>query len=390
MKFGKLQPQGEVEFDGYQELMNWTVPTVDSYTKCLLHFDGTDGAVATTEETGKAVTFVGTAQLDTAQKVFGSASLLLDGDSDYITLADSDDWYFADGDFTVDCWIKLAATGGTNYIYSQMPADGTGGATMFSITSDGTVSFRILDAGNNDIVFLITEGTIADTNWHHIAVVRNGNTGRIFIDGVSQTLTTSTCSGTAANIARVLEIGRLGGKYNINYFNGWIDEFRISKGIARWTSNFTPPISAYEDVFSSVSLTVDGDTDMEYVIEARNLDANDRVGLRLNNDSTAGIYGLQYLQNNAGTITAARATEAVMYITDDLGRGSLTISTIKGFTKFLLHNVSGYTSGTTIPTLRLFGRVYNSTSNITSLDFLSESGNFTAGTNIRVLGRKSQ
>lgn len=141
---------------------------------------------------------------------------------------------------------------------------------------------------------------------------------------------------------------------------------------------------------SSVSLTVDGDTDMEYVIEARNLDADDRVGLRLNNDSTAGIYGHQYIQNSSGTITAARATEAVMYITDDLGRGSLTISTISGFTKFLLNNVSGYTSGTTIPTLRLFGRVYNSTSNITSLDFLSESGNFTAGTNIRVLGRRAQ
>lgn len=141
---------------------------------------------------------------------------------------------------------------------------------------------------------------------------------------------------------------------------------------------------------SSVSLTVDGDTDMEYVIESRNLDVDDRVGLRLNNDSTAGIYGLQYILNSSGTITAARGTEAVMFITDDLGRGSVTISTINGFTKFLLNNVSGYTSGTTIPTLRLFGRVYNSTNNIISLNFISESGNFTAGTNIRVLGRKSQ
>src|SRR3990167_5725818 len=74
----------------------------DSYTQLLLHCDGVDAATTFTDEIGKAVTANGNAQIDTAQKKFGTASGLFDGTGDYLSLADSDDWNFGAGDFTID------------------------------------------------------------------------------------------------------------------------------------------------------------------------------------------------------------------------------------------------------------------------------------------------
>src|SRR3990167_8969973 len=79
----------------------------DSYTKLLLHGDGSDASTTITDEIGKTVTAVGNAQLDTAQKKFGTASILLDGTGDYATVPDSDDWNFGAGDFTIDFWVRF-------------------------------------------------------------------------------------------------------------------------------------------------------------------------------------------------------------------------------------------------------------------------------------------
>lgn len=144
---------------------------------------------------------------------------------------------------------------------------------------------------------------------------------------------------------------------------------------------------------SSVSLSVDGDTDMEYVIEARDLTAgNDSIRLRLNNDSTAGIYGRQFLYNNAGTISSGRDTDTSWVITSKYSNTYATISTINGFIKFYKSFIGMQTSipSTAINEVVLQGCSYNSTSNITSLVFFPHTGNFTAGTNIRVLGRRAR
>ena len=81
----------------------------DSYTKALLHFDGADASTTITDESGKTWTPAGTAQIDTAQYKFGTASLLLDGNSDLVYLADSSNWdVTADAtDYTIDFWIKF-------------------------------------------------------------------------------------------------------------------------------------------------------------------------------------------------------------------------------------------------------------------------------------------
>ena len=82
-----------------------------------------------------------------------------------------------------------------------------------------------------------------DSNWNHFAVVRAGSNIKFFVGGNQVGTDKNIGSVSFFNSAVELEIGTLGS--GLTLFDGNIDEFRISKGIARWTSNFTPPISEY-------------------------------------------------------------------------------------------------------------------------------------------------
>jgi len=134
---------------------------------------------------------------------------------------------------------------------------------------------------------LATTTTITDTNFHHVALVRNGNDLILFLDGLQEDtfnftgLTTQESSGK-------LSIGR-SGEFNGQYFNGHVDEFRISKGIARWTTNFTPPTVAYDDVVG-IPLT---DVDLRMNIEPFN-DVKSIVAWSLLTD-IAGVTNTGYL-----------------------------------------------------------------------------------------------
>lgn len=216
---------------------------IDSYTKLLLHCNGLDAATSIIDSaTGKTVTPVGTAQLDTAQKKFGSAALLLDGNSDRLNLADNADWdLFANqADIcTIDFFIKFASAPAANteidFVMHKHPSVDTRwfvgyyNNLFFCFVNNGSVTFN---PGST--------GVISDTNWHHVAFVKNGTTFKIFLDGVQ--VYSGTSSVTLATDGS-LAIG--GSVNNNNWVNGWIDEFRISKGIARWTENFTPPTYEY-------------------------------------------------------------------------------------------------------------------------------------------------
>jgi len=215
----------------------------DSYLKFLTHLNGVDGATTDiTAETGQTISLEGNAQLDTAQKAFGTASLLFDGTGDYASVPDSDNWSFGAGDFTVDFWIRFAANT-VFYISQSVDAD-----NRWYINYDGAGVWNMIFAsgGVTKGSYTLNGFTPALNTWYHMAFVRSGTTGKIFKNGVSQTLTENTAFGTnnVGNIAAVLYIGAYEG--GSATFNGWIDEPRISKGIARWTSDFSVPITEYD------------------------------------------------------------------------------------------------------------------------------------------------
>jgi hypothetical protein len=210
-----------------------------------------DGADASTTFTDSSyagtnsphtMTAVGNAQIDTAQSKFGGASGLFDGTGDYLTTPDSADWAFGSGAFTIDFWVRFnalpAASG--NQMFAGQRVDDTHEWYIRLFNSAGTYQFVLLI---NDVWIEnpASPGLSANT-WYHLAWVRSGNSWYVFQDGI-QLGVTVTDATAMPDVAASLYVGsRGGGGFP---FNGWLDEFRVSKGLARWTANFTSPTRAY-------------------------------------------------------------------------------------------------------------------------------------------------
>lgn len=223
------------------KIVNQTLYPLDTNTKLLTEFNGADSATTDTAETGQTITFEGTAQLDTAQKKFGTSSLLLDGNSDYVTVPDSEDWNFGTGDFTVDFWLRPSSSiNSSSVTYVGQYASGT---LFWAVQTISGPKVKIV-AQNSGAVgeFVTTDAVSIPINtWTHIAYVRNGSNCYIFVNGISKAVTLNVAFGTMPNVTTVLGIGALVPGVTLQYFPGWIDNVRISKGIARWVDDFTVP-----------------------------------------------------------------------------------------------------------------------------------------------------
>ncbi len=218
--------------------------TSNTYTTSLLHMDGADTSTTFTDESGKTWTANGNAQVDTAQSVFGGASALFDGSGDYTSTPDNTDWRLDNGsnsiDWTIDFWVRFSGDPGTaNRGFCGQSVDSNN--NWFLALVNNTIQIFSRDTGVTRINISNTWNP-ADATWYHIAVVKNGTNYLMFVDG-SQIGTTISSLGVIGDIAAGFTIGM--GSATPYLHTGWIDEFRISKGVARWTSNFTPPNSAY-------------------------------------------------------------------------------------------------------------------------------------------------
>ncbi|RLF30320.1 MAG: hypothetical protein DRN14_00255 [Thermoplasmata archaeon] len=219
----------------------FTVPSAeyssDANTKLLLHLNGGATTFVDDSFSPHTVTANGDAQIDSSQYKFGGASGKFDGTGDYLTVLDSDDWYHS-GDFTWDCWVRFNGTP-TSAVFIAQYQDASN-LLRFDYNTTNGLEFSIYSGGVWVLDMYRAWTPSADT-WHHVAVVRSGSTWYLFADGL-QLGTTATYAGYP-NLAGSLYIGQVGD--GTNYFNGWIDEVRISNGIARWTADFTVPTEEY-------------------------------------------------------------------------------------------------------------------------------------------------
>jgi len=334
----------------------------DSYTKALLHFDGSDESNTFTDESGKTWTGSGTAQLDTAQNKFGTASLLLDGNSDYIYTPDSADWALGTGDFTIDCWIKRTSRSAVMTICAQSDTADNVHKWQFYITNTERIAF--IAYNTSGVVVAQTIGNsgspLGDDNWHHVAAVRNGTGAgclKLYVDGSASALTTivDLSSSSMPDMSYQLTIGRCDSTGNELYFNGWIDEFRLSKGIARWTANFTPPTSEYgpdgyttesavaTDTFDGGSLsyatsesaeataTFDGDSLRDFTsesAEATDTFGNERTAYGLTTESAEATDTMGALHLVDATTESASASDSME--AEDLIRKKIKFPNLQG------------------------------------------------------------
>jgi hypothetical protein len=199
-----------------------------------MHMDGSNDSTTFTDETGKTVTPYGDAKISTAQSKFGGASGYFDGSGDYLTVPDSPDFDLP-GDFTIEFFAFTSSTAAYSTIFSTT----TNGSYTngYGVEVSGTRGFTFIGTGAG--IILSASHNPNNSTWRHYAVTRSGSTVRLFIDGVlsnSGTYATSL-TGVAAYVACA---------YSGTYpFTGYIDDLRITKGVARYTENFTPPAAAF-------------------------------------------------------------------------------------------------------------------------------------------------
>lgn len=229
---------------------------LNSNTKLLLHCNGSDGSTTFTDESDSnhTVTAVATAQIDTAVKKFGSGSLWLDGNSDYLSIPDSTDWdIFAStsDDWTIDFWVKLNLVGSFDCFFSQ--ASDT--SNRFSIEHRigyGIYIYGVI--GGTPFLSGVATGEIADSNWHHIAVVKKANEIGIYKDGNQiryETFSITATFSSDINIGRHAALGR--------YVDGQMDEFRIQKSNyfgANPVSGLTDTITAPTEEYAAIVVPI--------------------------------------------------------------------------------------------------------------------------------------
>ncbi len=214
----------------------------DEYTKLLLHLDGNDGDATTTDtsSSGHSITFVGDSHIEQDQSKFGGTSSQFDGTGDYLSIPDSDDWNFGSDDFTVDFWVHPLSE--TNYGRGLF-------IRVYSLRARMVASYGLYVhyylAGDSDYTLAHSGSHIPLNQWTHIAIVRQDDSLIIFKDGIILSTHQMATGATLNNDARPFLIGHGTGEGRNWPLNGYLDEFRISKGIARWTENFTPPEEPY-------------------------------------------------------------------------------------------------------------------------------------------------
>ena len=204
----------------------------------------------------ECMTAYGNAQITTAQSKFGGSSLFLDGSTSpnsYVCSPFSSDWNFGTGDFTIDFWVRFNTLPTTNTQVTIVDAIDSGSVYwgLWLRNSAGTYQWNVQ---TDNINLFQTDDSISTGTWFHIAVVRSGSAFYVFRNGNLLGTDTNGNSFPTLRIA-ALQIGtdqpQSFGDPNLS---GWLDDFRITKGLARWTSNFSPPAAPVTSDSSTVLL----------------------------------------------------------------------------------------------------------------------------------------
>jgi hypothetical protein len=207
-----------------------------AYTVLLLHMEGSNGSVAfpDSSNTQRQVAVYGDAKISTAQSKWGSGSGYFDGSGDYLSTIHSAP-AVGTGDFTMECWVYPTATTGYRTIIStRNPEDGC----WLGLNSN--TAYPV--AFNNSTQLALSTVPVTYNAWNHLAIARSGTTLRIFVDGAQGVETTNSTNFASATV-------RIGiTDANLLYpFGGYLQDVRITRGVARYTAPFTPPAAKLPD-----------------------------------------------------------------------------------------------------------------------------------------------
>lgn len=217
-----------------------------SSVSILLHMDGTDGSTSFADSSNNtlAVTAYSNAQIDSGKWKFGGASAKFDGSGDYLSTATSSVLAFdGDDDFTIEAWVFPTATETSDLAAIVDTRDFGGGAGVMLWMSASKWTLYTSSNGNSIQHVLTSDVNAKLFEWTHLAAVRQNGILRLAVNGVFQSPKQDSSGEVFApsEQARVLIGTAADSPGGSRMFTGNIDDIRITKGIARFTANFTPP-----------------------------------------------------------------------------------------------------------------------------------------------------
>lgn len=224
---------------------NWPLAT-DPYfanVSLLLHCNAPNGSTVFTDSSSNA--FVpsrgGAAVISTSQSVFGGSSLSLPGNKSFLSYADNAVFQMGTGDFTVETWYYISSITTTMMLVAPVNIGSPYNVLSMEL-NPGSVGWRVMRAGFGAIV---TANVASPLNtWTHVAATRSSGVVRFFMGGTQYGGSITNTTSMSMSLGG-MQIGVQAS--NFSSFNGFIDEFRITKGVARYTAAFSVPTSPFPD-----------------------------------------------------------------------------------------------------------------------------------------------
>ena len=299
------------------------------YTTLLLNGNGTNGAQNNTFIDGSTNNFTITRNGNTTQGTFtpygNNWSNYFDGTGDYLVAPDNDALEPGSSNLTWEVWINTTSSTQYATLYSRTTATFASGmwTLMINLASStaGDAGLYVANFSTASPLLQTTGVSVRDNAWHHIAVVRNGSSWVLYVDGISRA--TATWAGTIANIAGGPYIGS-DQFYGRNYA-GYMSNLRIVNNTALYTANFTPPTAPLTAIANTSLLTCQSNTFKDNSTNNFAITQNGDVKVQrfipfdiLPYNSTLG--GSAYFDGNGDYLTGPTSNAAFQF-----GTGNFTI-----------------------------------------------------------------
>lgn len=210
-----------------------------SNVSLLLHMNGANGGTTFLDSSPspKTVTRGGNAQTSTAQSQFNGSSGLFDGTGDYLSVPNSTEVNLTTGDWTIEFFFRATTNSSPTLVRK-----GTGFFPVGIFYSGASINTVCYNTSNSIVAHLSGVASIVTNVWYHVAVTRSGSTFRTFINGV---LDVSATSADALNVNSDAFMVASDPSSTVYGLIGHMAEFRLTKGVARYTADFTPPVAPY-------------------------------------------------------------------------------------------------------------------------------------------------
>ena len=233
----------------------------------------------------------------------GAGYVEFDGTGDTLTLSNTADHQFGSSDYTIESWVYLNNLSTVQGLFGRY---NTSSAREIYITfnTNGSITHRTSSNGTSFSTHSTSVGLLTANTWHHVAISKSGTTSYIAVDGV---VVTGTVDATLHSASQTTYIGdALAGS---NLLNGNLSNYRILKGTALYTANFTPPTKPLTAITNTTLLTCQGNTIADASSSAHTITANGDISLTKEPFAGAGAVSFD---GNSDSLTVPASVDFVL------------------------------------------------------------------------------